>query len=136
MITLHKTITMNDHIVHASGKMKTVCVTACLTTIGVPFNSFQITGSIITGHYLKILNKFGFSARSRKSRMPKSLSIGACRKAIKKIGEDVVYFAVVKGSSYCHAILIDNEGNTIVDTSPRQKDKRIIHSIHAITKIV
>ena len=133
---IHQPVIMPNHIVHASGKTKTVCVTACLTAIGVPFDSFQVTGDLEKAHYLKILNKNGFKARSRKSAMPKKATIGACRKAIKKLGEDALFFAIVWGSGYCHAILLDNEGKTIVDTSPRAKDKRIIHSIHAVSRFI
>lgn len=132
---LHKPVIMKDHITHASGKRKTVCVTACLTALGVPFDGFQVTGSMQKAHYLKILNKFGFSTRSRKSKMPKGLTIGACRKAIKRLDESAAYFVVVNGSGYCHAMVLDNNGETVVDTSPRKRDKRIVHSIHAVTRL-
>jgi len=135
MIKLHRTVIMPDHITHASGNMKTVCVTACLTTLGVPFDGFSVTGNMVKAHYLKILNKFGFSTRSRKSKMPKGLTIGACRKAVKKLNEDMAYFVIVNGNGYCHALLLDNEGNTVVDTSPRKKDKRKVHSIHAVSRL-
>lgn len=134
-MVLHPPIIMDTHIVHISGKKKTVCVTACLTALGVPFDGFQVTGSLRKANYLQILNKFGFSARSRKSRMPKSLTIGVCRKAISKLTEDAVYLVVVSGSGYCHAMLLDSFGGTIVDTDPRKRDKRKVHSIHAVTKI-
>ena len=122
---------MKQHIVHASGKSKTVCVTACLTALGVPFDSFQVTGDIFKAHYLKILQRHGMSARSRKSSVSKS--IGQARKDIAKLKEDAYYFVVVRGTTYCHAMLLDNKGRTIVDTDPKTRDKRTIHSIHAVT---
>ncbi len=130
--TIQKPVILPDHIKHPSGKMKTVCVTACLTAIGVPFESFQVTGTLQNPNYLSLINKVGYCARSRKSKMPKGLTIGACRKAIKNLGENAVYFVVVNGNGYCHAMLIDNNGETIVDTAPRKKDKRKVHSIHAV----
>ena len=134
MILQEPTI-LKAHIVHESGKMKSVCVTACLTAIGVPFDGYSVTGNLKKANYLKVLNRHGFSTRSRKSKMPKSLTIGACRKAIEKLGEDALYFVVLNGNGYCHAILVDNKGNTVVDTSPRKRDKRKVHSIHAVTKL-
>lgn len=126
---------MPSHIVHKSGKAKTVCVTACLTALGVPFDNFQVTGTIAKPNYMSILSRHNLSARSRKSKMPKSLTIGACRKAIKNLDEKAVYMVIVWGSGYCHAMLLDNQGQTIVDTDKRVKDKRKVHSIHAITKM-
>ena len=135
MIKLHKTVRMSEHIIHKSGSMKTVCVTACLTTLGVPFESFTTTYSTRTGKNtaLQVLNSNGFSARSRKSKMPKNPTIGVCRKAIKKLNENTIYYVCVTGSNWAHAMLLDNEGNTIIDTAPRKKDKRRVTSIHSIT---
>jgi hypothetical protein len=134
MIKLQQPTRLSHHIVHASGKSKTVCVTACLTALGIPVDGFNYTGTLNKPNYLSILNRFGFTARSRKSKMPKGLTIGACRKAITKLGEDVVYFVVVRGNGYCHAILLDGNGVTRVDTAPRKLDKRKVYSIHAIAR--
>ncbi len=124
---------LKGHQVHASGARKTVCVTACLTALGVPVDSFHTTGTLKTRNYLKILNRHGFSTRSRKSSLP--TTIGACRKAIEKRGEDCIYFVVVMGKGYCHALLLDSKGQTVIDTAPRKRDKRAIHSIHAVTRM-
>jgi len=132
--TLKTPVYLNDHIRHPSGKSKTVCVTACLTALGLPVESFHVTGTLSKPNYLPLINKIGLKARSRKSKMPKGLTIGACRKAIKKMGENAVYFVVVWGSGYCHAMLLDNDGSTLVDTAPRKRDKRKLHSIHAVYK--
>lgn len=126
---------MKSHIEYQSGKVKTVCATACLTALGVPFNGFQVTGSIAKANYLQILNKFGFSTRSRKSYMPKNPTIGKCRKAIQKLDENAAYLIVLKHAGYCHAIVVDNVGKTIVDTDPRKMDKRKVYSIHAVTRL-
>ena len=125
-------VILNNHITHKSGKAKTVCVTACLTALGIPVDAFQVTGTLKKPNYTAILSKQGFAYRSRMSKMPKGATIGKCRPAIKKLNEDVVYFVVVNGSGYCHAVLLDSEGNTLVDTDPRLKDKRKVHSIHAV----
>ena len=118
-------VRMQEHIVHASGKTKTVCVTACLTALGVPFNSFKVTGDVGKAN----------SVRSRKSKM-KGLTIGKVRDSIRGLNDpiDTKYFVVVSGSGYCHAMVLDRTGNTIIDTDPRKRDKRKVYSIHAIYK--
>lgn len=133
MINIQAPVIMRKHITHPSGKRKTVCVTACLTALGVPFDSFQYTGSLRTENYLSILGRHGFSTRSRKSKMPKRATIGACRKAISELTENAYYFVIVHGKGYCHALLLNNLGETVVDTSPRNRDVRKVHSIHAVT---
>jgi hypothetical protein len=130
---IHKPVIMREHIKHESGKWKTICVTACLTALGVPFDGFKVTGPLQRPNYMAIMARFGLSARSRKSFMPKGATIGACRSAIAKLNEDAVYFIVVHGNGYCHAMLLNSDGKTLVDTDPRKRDKRKVHSIHAIT---
>ena len=132
---LQTPVLFNDHKIHKSGKMKSACVTACLTAIGVPVDGFSVTGDIYKANYLSILNRHGYSTRSRKSKMPKTLTIGACRKAIIGLDEDAVYFVILYHKGYCHAIVLDNKGRTRVDTDPRKMDKRKVYSIHAVTKM-
>jgi len=134
MFTLQQPTILANHITHKSGKVKTVCVTACLTALGVPVDGFTVTGTMKKANYLSILNRHGYSTRSRLSYMPKARTIGACRKAIKALCEDKYYLIIVNGPSYCHAILLDNQGSTVIDTAPRKADKRKIYSIHAISK--
>ena len=126
---------MPDHIRHASGKSKTVCVTACLTALGIPFDGFQVTGTLCKPNYMATLNRFGLSARSRMSKMPRAKTIGQCRQAIAKLQDPAgtVYLVVLWSPSYCHAILVNSQGETVVDTAPRKADRRKIHAIHAIT---
>lgn len=126
---------LQSHITHISGKCKTVCVTACLTAIGVPIDGFDVTGTIESRNYLRILNRHGYSTRSRLSKMPKSHTIGRCRAAIKKLNESAVYFVIVRTATMCHALLLDSQGLTVVDTDKRKRDKRLVYSIHAITKL-
>lgn len=136
MATLHTTTRLNNHITHKSGKRKTVCVTACLTALGVPVNGFHVTGSTDKANWLKVLNRHGFSTRSRKSKLGKATTIGSARNAIKRMGEDALYLVIVWGAGYCHAMVLDNAGKTIVDTAPRKRDQRKIFSIHAVAKMI
>lgn len=133
-ITLQAPLRMKGHIYHKSGKAKTVCVTACLTALGVPFENFQVTGTLAKPNFMGILNRHGIAARSRKSQLPKGATVGQARKYLKKLDEDCHYMVVVNGATYCHMMLLDSDGTTLVDTDWKKIDKRKIHSIHAVTK--
>jgi hypothetical protein len=129
-------IRLKDHITHKSGKRKTVCVSAVLTALGVPLNSFHYTGKIGDGKRSAILNRNGFACRSRLSKVGKNTSIGQARKKITKLneGSNVKYMIVVSYGRSAHLMLLDHEGKTLVDTDPRKVDKRRIQEIHAVFK--
>ena len=127
---------LDDHITYASGERKTVCVTACLTALGVPVGGFHYTGKLNDSRRTAILNRHGYAVRSRRSSLPKHATIGTARKAIRKLNDPqgTLYLVQVSGSGYCHAMLLNATGATVVDTAPRKRDKRRVHSIHAVWK--
>jgi hypothetical protein len=127
---------LDNHIVHKSGEAKTICVTAVLTSLGVPASSFHYTGSIANGRRNAILNRNGFACRSRMSKIGKNCSIGKARKKIAKLneGSSVKYMVAVMYGNARHLMLLDHEGKTLVDTDPRKVDKRRIMAIHAVFK--
>ena len=129
-------IELEDHIIHKSGKKKSVCVTAVLTALGVPLKSFHYTGKIGDGKRSAILNRNGFACRSRLSKIGKNTSVGQARKKITKLNEgaSVNYMVVVSYGRSAHLMLLDNEGKTLVDTDPRKVDKRRIQEVHAVYK--
>jgi len=125
---------LKDHIIHKSGERKTVCVTACLTYFGVPVDGFHYSGSVHDSRREAILRRHGYAVRSRKSRMGKATTIGALRKII-PTWEDPAgtkYLVIVQGSGYCHAMVLDQSGTTVIDTAPRKRDKRKVVKIHAV----
>ena len=149
MIKLHTPVLMADHIRHKSGKVKTVCVTYCLTALGIAFDAFTVTGSLDKPNYLGILNREGFSARSRRSKLSKTATIGNSRAAIRKMSDSAqdIYWVVILGDhygdrvgskkgGYCHAVLINGNGEVVIDNAISQvkRDHRKIHSIHKITR--
>tara|TARA_R110002020_G_scaffold102008_1_gene239826 strand:- start:238 stop:714 length:477 start_codon:yes stop_codon:yes gene_type:complete len=87
--------------------------------------------------------KVGFQVRSRKSNLKKNSTVGAARKTIRKLAEKenekflwfriqpVAYIVRVEG----HALLMDNDGNTIVDTDPRKADRRKITHFYAVRRM-
>ena len=130
------TTILPDHITHQSGQRKTVCVTAVLTSLGVPVNSFHYTGHCEDRRRNAILNRNGFACRSRLSRIGKNISMGKARAKVAKLndGPDVKYMVCLRYGGKAHLILLDHLGQTIVDTDPRKRDSRKVVTIHAIWK--
>ena len=82
-------------------------------------------------------NKGGWAFRSRKSSI-KTLTVGGCRKDLKKITEkENKYAPVVAGyviHVQGHVLLLDEDGNTVVDTAPRKVDRRKILNCYALIR--
>ena len=120
-----------DHIRRSSGSHKTVCVTACLTALGIPVNAFHSTSTRKNVHaWQGVVRRNGFALRSRKSRIPRGASVGACRRAIAKLGDPA-------GTRYLvhvdrHLLLLDSDGSTLVDTAPKKRDRRKVLGIYAV----
>jgi len=129
-------VRLTDHIIHKSGRIKSVCVTACLTALGVPVEAFQYTGSIASGTREIILRRQGYAVRSRMSYMPRMPTVGNCRFAISRLSDPIgTYYMVCLGYGRAtHCILMDTRGNTVVDTAPRRRDGRRVISIKAVFK--
>lgn len=127
---------LDNHITHKSGERKTICVTAVLTSLGINSKSFHYTGSLADNRRNAILNRNGFACRSRLSKIGRNTSIGKARAKIASLneGSDVKYMVSVRYGRSAHLILLDNKGNTLIDTDPRKVDKRRIAGIYAVWK--
>jgi hypothetical protein len=128
---------LSNHVNTKGGNFKGVCVSACLGYFGITPDQYRYTSSLRGGPVnpiLGIYRRFGWAVRSRKSNLIKgSKSVGAVRKAIKgytDYTDDVKYLVHVKG----HVLLLDSNGDTIVDTAPRQVDRRRVYNVWAIFK--
>ena len=81
--------------------------------------------------FRETLRRHGFAVRSRKSKLGAIKTIGAARARIAQIAQDepqvLAFMVTVKG----HVLVIDTNGETVVDTAPRIKDKRQIEEIDA-----
>jgi hypothetical protein len=122
---------LTNHIVRKSGSAKTVCVSHVLARIGVPITAYQSTFTRKSGNVApSILRRNGFAVRSRMSSIPKGASVGKARAAIAKLKDPAgtLYMTSVSG----HLILLDANGQTIVDTAPRKRDARKVYSIYAV----
>ena len=113
-----------------------MCVTAVLTSLGVPVESFKYTGSCMDNRRNAILNRHGFACRSRISRIGRNTTMGKARAKVAKLneGSNVKYMVCLRYGTSAHLILIDHKGETIVDTDPRVRDSRRVVAIHAVWK--
>ena len=73
-----------------------------------------------------------YTVRSRFSQV-KGLSVGGCRAKLQKITEreglnPVGYLVFIDG----HAMLLDKAGQTVVDTDPRQRDRRKVRELFVV----
>ena len=121
---------VSEHRWFPGGQGKTVCTSAVLAAFGIDACQYHYSGYL--EQRLSVLRKHGWAARSRNSKLRKNESVGAARKLIAqhKWGDPpgTRYMIRVKG----HALLLDYDGNTIVDTAPRVRDRRKVQDIRAV----
>ena len=115
----------NKAVEHTQG-FKTSCTSSVLSFLGIEKRSYKYSQTL--GDVLNILGRNGYSYRSRLSSISKDSSVGAARGQIGKFGAGF-YLVHVSG----HVLLLDASGNTVVDTSPRQRDRRTIQHLYKIT---
>jgi hypothetical protein len=123
---------VSEHRWFPGGQGKTVCTSAVLAAFGIDACQYHYSGYL--EQRLSVLRKHGWAARSRNSKLPKKPpSVSAVGKLIArhKWGDPpgTRYMIRVKG----HALLLDYNGNTIVDTAPRYHgDRRKVLDIRAV----
>jgi hypothetical protein len=123
------------HVNTKGGNFKGVCVSACLGYFNIHPDQYKFTWSKRTGNnHHAILRRFGWSVRSRKSSLLKGTrTVGSVRKEIASYTdytEDTMYLIHVMG----HVLLLNSNGQTVVDTSPRKVDRRKVYNVVAIFK--
>jgi hypothetical protein len=126
---------LTDHVRTGGGNFNGVCVSACLSYLGIKPNQYKFTWSKRTGNNaaLAIMRRFGYAVRSRKTTFKKATTVSALKKAIKgytDLSKNVYYYVGVKG----HVLLLDSNGNVLVDTDPRQRDRRRVFKVKAVFK--
>ncbi len=123
---LHRGV--RQHYEHASGRRQTVCTTAVLAYLRVDMSRVRYSDN--TNDVKRHLRNAGYAVRSRMSKLPKNATVGQARAALAKLGacEGVHYYLGVEG----HAMLLDSQGRTVVDTDPRQRDRRRVRHVSAV----
>lgn len=122
-----------DHVRTQSGNFNGVCVSACLSYLDIKPNQYKFTWSKRSGNTAvhNIMRRFGYAVRSRKTAFKKAKTVSALKKAIASytdLSENVYYYVHVSG----HALLISANGEVLVDTAPRQRDRRKVFCVKAI----
>ena len=122
-----------DHVRTDGGNFNGICVSACLSYLDIKPNQYKFTWSKRTGNSAvhSIMRRFGYAVRSRKTAFKKAKTVSALKKAIKgytDLSENVCYYVHVNG----HALLISANGEVLVDTDPRQRDRRRVLCVKAI----
>ena len=133
------------------GGSKTVCTSAVLAAFGINSCSYHYSGQL--KQRLAILRKNGWAARSRNSHLkrgyrnigykPGVKTVARAKYIIKWLTHELGRHASEnswgdpKGTRYMirvqgHALLLDYDGEVIVDTSPRKKDRRKVLDIRAV----
>jgi len=114
---------VDGHIYHSKGT-KTVCVSTCLSFFGIHPDEYNYTSSDKDNFYfIKLLRRKGYSVRSRMSELKlkywKTTTTDA-RNALRKsdYGKDDLFLFVGRRKTYGHAIVMDGNGKTIIDTAP------------------
>ncbi len=125
---------VNAHIYYdrKRGQAKTVCTSHVLAAFGICSSSYHYSGQF--AQRAAILRRNGYAVRSRMSKMGKRKTVGVARTRIPTMGDPpgTRYELVLVYGDSRHAILLDQQGETIVDTDPREADRRRVVAIHAI----
>jgi hypothetical protein len=106
--------------------MKTVCTSAVLNALNADNWHYSQNKSDM----LNILRRSGYAVRSRKSQLTKKIF------RVSHIKNHVDRFSKLNGKFIVfverHVLLLDENGQTIVDTDPRIRDKRKIKNIYEV----
>ena len=122
--------TLDNPITFDSGNEKNICVASVLAAFDIAPSQYRITFNAKTRKNIwpGILRRHGFAVRSRRSTLPKT--VGAARKGILKLDDPAGTMYII--GVYRHILLLDQQGNTVVDTDPRVRDRRPILKVYAV----
>ena len=112
--------------------VKTPCATAALEYFGVQ-NGVTWNERTRKNVWSDTLRRAGYSVRSKMSGLLKSeKTVGAARKRLAMLSEadpSVIAFVVsVEG----HVLVVNRDGETVVDTDPRRQDRRKVLALRAV----
>lgn len=122
---------VDEHVYHKGGA-KTICTSHVLAAFGIDACEYRYSGT--SAQRVGVLRRNGFAVRSRLSRVGKGSSVGAARRAIRKLRDPAGtrYMLTLAYGGVVHAVLLDADGKTIVDTDPRDADRRKVYTLHAV----
>lgn len=120
-----------DSATFASGLKKTICTAAILKSFGVGHDEYHYWHDAITIN--KVLLGRGYRVESRKSALnitSSQTTIGTVRESLKDLDGDKSnrYHVGVIG----HSVVLNGDGQIIVDTDPGTRDLRKVVQAYAI----
>ena len=119
---------------HPEMKSKVHETTACAGSILQYFGIEGVTWNNRTKKnvWAATLRRNGYAVRSRASRVKRGSTAGSIRGALAKIAaaEPQIEAFVVRVPG--HVLLMDTQGRTLIDTAPRQRDRRTVTGLYAI----
>jgi hypothetical protein len=124
---------LSDHIKTKGKNFNGVCVSACLSYLGIKPNEYKFTWSQRTGNKaaLAIIRRKGYNVRSRKTVFKKAKTVSQLKKLVAKYDDytkNVWYYVHVPS----HVLLLDSKGRVVVDTAPRKRDVRRVIAVEAV----
>jgi len=122
---------VEEHIDYKGGR-KSCCTSYVLAAFGIDASTYHYSAKL--AQRIAILRRNGYSVRSRMSKVGWGKTVGKVRRAILAMSDPpgTRYMLRVFYNNTGHAILLNASGETIVDTAPREKDKRQVLAIHAV----
>jgi len=118
---------VTNHIYYTGGS-KTVCVSHCLAALGIHPSSYNYTSSKNDRlAYKNVLRRFGYSVASRASELKVKkygrTSYSALRGTLRKssYGANDRFLVVVFQRHRSHLILLNGNGEVIMDTAPKMR---------------
>ena len=113
----------------------TLCATVCASAVLAYFGVAGTTWNKRTKKnvWADTLRRGGYAVRSRTSQLSNRATVGGSRAKLRAIAEaepSVLAFLVqIEG----HILLLDREGVTEIDTSPRKRDSRKVVKVYAVS---
>jgi hypothetical protein len=117
---------INNHLRYGKGS-KTVCVSTCLSFLGIDFNSYHYTSSDKTiRSWEGVIRRNGYALRSRFSELCKdgiSTTMTSLKKNIKKKSYTKDDLFIVSGyqRNSAHLMILNGLGEVVIDTAPGKK---------------
>jgi len=108
----------------------TPCATATLAYFGVKGVTWN--NRTQKNVWADTLRRAGYAVRSRMSKLGKRPTVGSIRKKAAEIAaqEPQIKAFIVKVER--HVLVMDRQGNTVVDTAPRKRDARRVYKFVAV----
>ncbi|PHS22249.1 MAG: hypothetical protein COA84_13915 [Robiginitomaculum sp.] len=111
--------------------IKTPCASAVLAYFGVSGTTWN--DRTLKNVWANTLRRNGFNVRSRFSHFAgNEKTVGSSRDKITKIADADIRIKAFVVTVFGHVLVLDRNGDTVVDTDPRKIDRRAIFAVQAV----